>query len=131
MVGETKTSPLRMAMVRSLGIKKEFDRKWVRKLFIFKDMLSAVEEWVVKLKESMMDMKDSVNAAMVMALKEETIATTNAFSILIGELEGELALCRATVRNGVVRATLNSEDVPKLKEFTRTISACDVDNCCG
>ncbi|MFQ6640266.1 hypothetical protein Gotur_014763 [Gossypium turneri] len=66
--------------------------------------------------------------AMMMALKEETIATTKALSTRIEELEEELALCRAAVGKGVSSAALSNEDVPKPKEFVRTRSACDVDN---
>ncbi|MFQ6664360.1 hypothetical protein Gotur_031507 [Gossypium turneri] len=56
---------------------------------------------------------------MMMALKEETMATTRALSTRIEELEGELAL---------FRAALSNEDVPKPKEFVGTRSACNVDN---
>ncbi|KAH1081355.1 hypothetical protein J1N35_021116 [Gossypium stocksii] len=42
--------------------------------------------------------------AMMMALKEETMATTLALSKRIEELEGELASCRAAVGNGVSSA---------------------------
>ena len=66
--------------------------------------------------------------AMIMALKEETMATTRALSTRIEELEGELALCRAVVGKGVANAALDNEDVPKPKEFVGTRSACDVDN---
>ncbi|MFQ6643684.1 hypothetical protein Gotur_017712, partial [Gossypium turneri] len=137
-------------------------------------MLSAVEERVGKLEESMEDAKELGNAlgesiddlreqsrdfvttcltfqrdnvrelldsqrkklterndtleAMMMALKEETMATTRALSTRIEELEGELALCRAAVGKGVSSAALSNEDVPKPKEFVGTRSACDVDN---
>ncbi|MFQ6630602.1 hypothetical protein Gotur_009813 [Gossypium turneri] len=137
-------------------------------------MLSAVEERVGKLEESMEDAKESGNAlgesiddlreqskdfvtmcltsqrdsvqellgyqrkklterndaleAMMMALKEETMATTRALSTRIEELEGELALCRVAVENRVANAALSNDDVPKPKEFVRTRSACDVDN---
>ncbi|MFQ6651857.1 hypothetical protein Gotur_024018 [Gossypium turneri] len=47
---------------------------------------------------------------MMMALKEETMATTRALSTRIEELEGELALCRAAVGNGVANAVLSNED---------------------
>ncbi|MBA0876220.1 hypothetical protein Goshw_020162, partial [Gossypium schwendimanii] len=66
--------------------------------------------------------------AMMMALKEEIMATTRALSTRIEELEGELALCRAAVGKGMANATLSNEDVPKPKEFVGTRSACDVDN---
>ncbi|MFQ6645031.1 hypothetical protein Gotur_019196 [Gossypium turneri] len=65
---------------------------------------------------------------MMMALKEETMAMTRALSTRIEELEGELALCRAAVGNGVANAALSNEDVPKPKEFVGTRSACDVNN---
>ncbi|MBA0852506.1 hypothetical protein Goshw_006158, partial [Gossypium schwendimanii] len=137
-------------------------------------MLSAVEERVGKLEESVEDAKESGNAlgesidylreqsrdfvttcltsqrdnvrelldsqmkklterndafeAMMMALKEETVATTRALSTRIEELEGELALCRAAVGKGVANVALSNEDVPKPKEFVGTRSACDVDN---
>ncbi|MFQ6662985.1 hypothetical protein Gotur_030665, partial [Gossypium turneri] len=65
---------------------------------------------------------------MMMALKEETMATTRALSTRIEELEGELALCRAAVGNRVLSVALSNEDVPKLKEFVGTRSAYDVDN---
>ncbi|KAK8301352.1 hypothetical protein V6Z11_D04G014000 [Gossypium hirsutum] len=66
--------------------------------------------------------------AMMMALKEETMATTRALTTRIEELEGELALCQAAVGKGVANAALSNEDVPKPKEFVGTRSACDVDN---
>ncbi|KAG8491146.1 hypothetical protein CXB51_014332 [Gossypium anomalum] len=63
---------------------------------------------------------------MVVDLKEETIATMMALSTRIEKLEGELALCQATVGKGVSSAALNNEDV--LKKFVGTRFACDVDN---
>ncbi|MFQ6658942.1 hypothetical protein Gotur_028017 [Gossypium turneri] len=48
--------------------------------------------------------------AMMMALKEETMATTRALSTRIEVLEGELALYRAAVGKGVANAALNNED---------------------
>ncbi|MFQ6655984.1 hypothetical protein Gotur_026285, partial [Gossypium turneri] len=66
--------------------------------------------------------------AMMMALKEETMATTRALSTRIEELEGELALCQVAVGNGVTNAVLSNEDVPNLKEFVGIRFACDVDN---
>ncbi|KAK5839586.1 hypothetical protein PVK06_008391 [Gossypium arboreum] len=66
--------------------------------------------------------------AMIMALKEETIATKMALSTRIDELEGELAWCRVAVGKGVSSVALSNEDVPKLKELLGTRSACDVDN---
>ncbi|KAH1081943.1 hypothetical protein J1N35_021704 [Gossypium stocksii] len=65
---------------------------------------------------------------MVMALKEETMATIMALSTRIEELKEELALCRAAVWKRVSGATLSDEDVPKSKEFVGIRSACDVDN---
>ncbi|MFQ6626344.1 hypothetical protein Gotur_005960 [Gossypium turneri] len=56
------------------------------------------------------------------------MATTRALSTRIEEFEGELALCRAAVGKGVANVALSNEDVPKLKEFVGTRSACDVDN---
>ncbi|MBA0875188.1 hypothetical protein Goshw_027619 [Gossypium schwendimanii] len=137
-------------------------------------MLSAIEERVGKLKESMEDAKVSNNAlgesiedlreqsrdfvtmcltfqrdsvqklldsqrkklternnalkAMMMALKEETMATMRVLSTIIEELEGELALCRVAVGKGVANATLSNEDVPKPKNFVGTRFARDVDN---
>ncbi|MBA0756121.1 hypothetical protein Gogos_020081 [Gossypium gossypioides] len=44
---------------------------------------------------------------MVKALKEETMATTMAFSIRIEEFEGELALCRAAMGKGVSSAVFS------------------------
>ncbi|MFQ6665854.1 hypothetical protein Gotur_032434 [Gossypium turneri] len=66
--------------------------------------------------------------AMMMALKEETMATTRALSIRIEELEGELALYRAAAGKEVSSVALSNEDVPKPKEFVGTRSACDMDN---
>ncbi|MFQ6640639.1 hypothetical protein Gotur_014957 [Gossypium turneri] len=56
------------------------------------------------------------------------MATTKALSARIEELEGELALCRATMGKIVSSAALSNKDVPKPKEFVGTRSACDVDN---
>ncbi|MBA0743095.1 hypothetical protein Gogos_005814 [Gossypium gossypioides] len=121
--------------------KEEFEQRWDKKSL--RGMLSAVEERVCKLEESIENAKESNNAlgesiddlreqyrdfvtmcltsnrdsiqelldsqrkklternnaleAMVIALKEETMATTMALSTRIDELEGELALCRAIV----------------------------------
>ncbi|MFQ6626343.1 hypothetical protein Gotur_005960 [Gossypium turneri] len=47
---------------------------------------------------------------MMMALKEETMATTRALSTRIEEFEGELALCRAAVGKGVANVALSNED---------------------
>ncbi|MBA0670568.1 hypothetical protein Goklo_024956, partial [Gossypium klotzschianum] len=57
---------------------------------------------------------------MMMALKEEIMATMMALSTRIEELEGELALCRAVVGKRVLNAVLSNEDVPKPKEFVGT-----------
>ncbi|MBA0636020.1 hypothetical protein Godav_024757 [Gossypium davidsonii] len=93
--------------------KEEFEQRWTKKSL--REMLSAVEECVGKLEESIENAKgDSVqelldsqkkklternNAleAIMIALKEETIATTRALNTRIEELEGELALCRTVV----------------------------------
>ncbi|MBA0670457.1 hypothetical protein Goklo_029027 [Gossypium klotzschianum] len=129
--------------------KEELKQMWARKSL--REMLSAVEERVGKLEESMEDAKeDSVQElldsqrkklmkrtdafeTMMMALKEETMATMKALSARIEELGGELALCRATVGKGVPSAVLSNKDVlkkdvPKPKEFVGTRSAYDVDN---
>ncbi|KAK5824749.1 hypothetical protein PVK06_019533 [Gossypium arboreum] len=58
--------------------------------------------------------------AIVKALKEETMATTLALNTRIEELEGELALCRAAMGEGVSSAALSNEYIPKLKEFVGT-----------
>ncbi|MBA0629272.1 hypothetical protein Godav_023856 [Gossypium davidsonii] len=78
---------------------------------VLREMLSAVEDCVSKLEESMEDAKeDSMQKlldsqrkkltkrndaleAMMMTLKGKTMATTRALSTRIEELEGELALC--------------------------------------
>ncbi|MBA0575528.1 hypothetical protein Golob_024565 [Gossypium lobatum] len=65
---------------------------------------------------------------MVLALKQETMATTKALNTRIKELEGELALCRAATGEGVSSVALSYEDVPKPKEFLGIMSAYDVDN---
>ncbi|MBA0570909.1 hypothetical protein Golob_004509 [Gossypium lobatum] len=72
--------------------------------------------------------KNDALEAMVMALKEETMATMMALSTRIEELEVKLDLCRAAVGERVSSVTVNDEDVPKLKEFVGTKSACNVDN---
>ncbi|MFQ6632127.1 hypothetical protein Gotur_008687 [Gossypium turneri] len=106
--------------------REEFKQRWAKKSL--KEMLSTVEEHVGKLEESMEDAKednvrelldsqrkklternDALEATM-MALKEETMATTRALSRRIEELEGELALCRAAVGKGVSSAALSNED---------------------
>ncbi|MBA0647869.1 hypothetical protein Goklo_015679 [Gossypium klotzschianum] len=104
-------------------------------------MLSTVEERMGKLEESMGDAKESHNAlgeriddlkklkerndaieTMVMALKEEIIATTKALNTRIEKLDGELALCQTVVGKRVSNTVLSYEDVPKLKEFVGTRS---------
>ncbi|MFQ6620844.1 hypothetical protein Gotur_002103 [Gossypium turneri] len=65
---------------------------------------------------------------MVMALKEETIATTMTLSTRIKELEGELALCQETVRERMSSVVFSYEDVSKPKEFVGTRSACNMVN---
>ncbi|KAK5824608.1 hypothetical protein PVK06_019389 [Gossypium arboreum] len=64
--------------------------------------------------------KKNALEAMMMALKEETMATTRALSTRIEELEVELALCRATVGERVSSATFSIEDITKLKQFVGT-----------
>ncbi|MBA0574829.1 hypothetical protein Golob_024486, partial [Gossypium lobatum] len=128
-------------------LREEFEQMWARKSL--REMFSAFEECVGKLKESMEDTKESDNTlgesiddlrekklterndaleTMMMALKEETMAMKRALSTRIEELEGELALCRAVVGKGMVKAAFNNKDVPKPKEFVGTRSAYDVDN---
>ncbi|MBA0574934.1 hypothetical protein Golob_007029 [Gossypium lobatum] len=127
--------------------KVEFEQRWARKSL--REMLSAVEERVGKLEESMEDAKESDNAigesienlreknlkkrnnaleAMVKVLKEETMATTMALSTRIEKLEGELPLCRAAVGKGVSSVALIYKDAPKPKELVGTRFACGVDN---
>ncbi|MFQ6641625.1 hypothetical protein Gotur_016509 [Gossypium turneri] len=102
--------------------REEFEQRWARKSL--REMLSAVEERVGKLEESVEDVKeDNVRVlldsqrkklterndaleAMMMALKEETMTTTRALSIRIKELEGELALWG----QGSVKCSTTSED---------------------
>ncbi|KAK5836430.1 hypothetical protein PVK06_012218 [Gossypium arboreum] len=104
---------------------KEQSRDYV-KMFLDSTM-DKVNELFDSHKDKLSDRNDALEA-MLMALKEETMATTLALSTRIEELEGELALCRAAVGEGVSSAALSSEYVPKLKEFVGTRSACDVDN---
>ncbi|MBA0878860.1 hypothetical protein Goshw_020767 [Gossypium schwendimanii] len=72
--------------------------------------------------------KNDALEVMMMALKEETMATTRTLSTRIEELEGELGLYRAAMGKGVANVAFSNEDVPKPKEFVGTRSACDVDN---
>ncbi|MFQ6630596.1 hypothetical protein Gotur_009813 [Gossypium turneri] len=87
----------------------------------------SVQELLGYQRKKLTERNDALEA-MMMALKEETMATTRALSTRIEELEGELALCRVAVENRVANAALSNDDVPKPKEFVRTRSACDVDN---
>ncbi|MFQ6645029.1 hypothetical protein Gotur_019196, partial [Gossypium turneri] len=89
--------------------------------------MDKVNELFNSHKDKLSERNDALEA-MMMALKEETMAMTRALSTRIEELEGELALCRAAVGNGVANAALSNEDVPKPKEFVGTRSACDVNN---
>ncbi|XP_052483730.1 uncharacterized protein LOC128039297 [Gossypium raimondii] len=89
--------------------------------------MDKVNELFNSHRDKLSDRNDALEA-MMMALKEETVATTRALSTRIEELEGELALCQAAVGKGVANAALSNEDVPKPKEFVGTRSACDVDN---
>ncbi|MBA0673408.1 hypothetical protein Goklo_023957 [Gossypium klotzschianum] len=103
--------------------KEEFEQRWARRSL--RGTLSAVEELVRKLEGSMEDIKkahrdkllerNNALEAMMMALKEETMATTRALSTRIEELEGELALYRAAAGKGVSSVALSNEDVPKPK----------------
>ncbi|MBA0828198.1 hypothetical protein Goarm_012905 [Gossypium armourianum] len=83
--------------------KEEFEQRWARKSL--REILSAVQERVGKLEESMEDLKESDNA--------------------LGESIGD---SREQSREGVSSEAFSNEDVPKLKEFVGTRSACDVDN---
>ncbi|MFQ6647521.1 hypothetical protein Gotur_021796 [Gossypium turneri] len=89
--------------------------------------MDKVNELFNSHRDKLLERNDPLEA-MMMALKEETMATTRALSTRIEELEGELALCRAAVGKGVSSAALSNEDVPKPKEFVRIRSACNVDN---
>ncbi|MBA0575050.1 hypothetical protein Golob_025020, partial [Gossypium lobatum] len=110
-----------------------------RKASRLRGLLSALEDRVVTLKDSMRDVNeriDDVDDRLIDGLQTmneqsrdfETIATTMALSTRIEDLEGELALCRTAVGKRVSSATLSNEDVSKPKEFMRTRSVCDVDN---
>ncbi|KAH1123114.1 hypothetical protein J1N35_006274 [Gossypium stocksii] len=94
---------------------------WAKKLIPFKEILSAVEECMDSQRKKLTERNDALKA-MVMTLKEETMATIMTLNIRIEELEGELALCQATVGGRMSSATLSYEDVLKLKEFVRTRS---------
>ncbi|KAH1092289.1 hypothetical protein J1N35_019546 [Gossypium stocksii] len=60
-------------------------------------------------------------AAMMMALKEETMATTLALSKRVEELEGELVLCRVAVVNGVSSAALKKDKLGSSKSEKRGV----------
>ncbi|MBA0878861.1 hypothetical protein Goshw_020767 [Gossypium schwendimanii] len=64
--------------------------------------------------------KNDALEVMMMALKEETMATTRTLSTRIEELEGELGLYRAAMGKGVANVAFSNEDVPKPKEFVGT-----------
>ncbi|MBA0651192.1 hypothetical protein Goklo_018547 [Gossypium klotzschianum] len=81
----------------------------------------SVQELLDSQKKKLTERNDTLEA-MIMALKEETMATTKALSTRIDELEGELALCRATVGKRVSNAALSIEDVLKPKEFMGTMT---------
>ncbi|MFQ6668222.1 hypothetical protein Gotur_033952 [Gossypium turneri] len=121
--------------------KEEFEQRWARKSL--RETLSAVEERVGKLEGSMEDVNmDKVNElfnshrdklserndaleAMMMALKEETMATTRTLSTKIEELNGELALCRAAwgkewqMQHSVTRIGWKTTSVPKVSWMMR------------
>ncbi|MFQ6629151.1 hypothetical protein Gotur_008266 [Gossypium turneri] len=104
---------------------KEQSRDYVK--MSLDSTIDKVNELFNSHRDKLSERNDALEA-MMMALKEETMATTRALSTRIEELEGELALCRAAVGNGVANVALSNEDVPKLKEFVGTWSGCDVDN---
>ncbi|MBA0670006.1 hypothetical protein Goklo_024160 [Gossypium klotzschianum] len=56
----------------------------------------SVQELLDSQRKKLTERNDALEA-MMLALKEETMATTRALSTKIEELDGELALCRATV----------------------------------
>ncbi|MFQ6630504.1 hypothetical protein Gotur_009118, partial [Gossypium turneri] len=89
--------------------------------------MDKVNELFKSHRDKLSERNDALEA-MMMALKEEIMATMRALSTRIEELEGELALCGAAVGNGVENTALSNEDVPKPKEFVGTRSTCDVDN---
>ncbi|MBA0587256.1 hypothetical protein Gorai_000388 [Gossypium raimondii] len=67
-------------------------------------------------RNKLMERNDALEP-MVMALKEETMATMRVLNTRIEELEGELTLYRTFMDSGVSNATLNSKvDVLKPKE---------------
>ncbi|MBA0556443.1 hypothetical protein Golob_026544 [Gossypium lobatum] len=93
-----------------------------------KDSVDAIDGCIDNKGENKQTKRNNALETMVMALKEETMAKAKALNTRVEELEGELALCRAVMGNGVASASLNYEDVSKLKEFMGTSSTCDVDN---
>ncbi|KAG8477100.1 hypothetical protein CXB51_030729 [Gossypium anomalum] len=104
---------------------KEQSRDYVK--MSLDSAMDKVNELIDLHKDKLSDRNDAIEA-MLRALREETMATTLALSTRIEELEGELALCRAAVEEGVPSAALSNEYVPKPKEFVGTRSAYDVDN---
>ncbi|MFQ6643682.1 hypothetical protein Gotur_017712 [Gossypium turneri] len=113
------------ALGESIDDLREQSRDFVTTCLTFQR--DNVRELLDSQRKKLTERNDTLEA-MMMALKEETMATTRALSTRIEELEGELALCRAAVGKGVSSAALSNEDVPKPKEFVGTRSACDVDN---
>ncbi|MFQ6659744.1 hypothetical protein Gotur_028517 [Gossypium turneri] len=89
--------------------------------------MGKVNELFNSHRDKLSERNDTLEALM-MALKEETMATMMVLSTRIEELEVELALCQAAVGEGVSSVALNNEDVLESKEFVGTRSACDVDN---
>ncbi|KAK8263617.1 hypothetical protein V6Z12_D12G053800 [Gossypium hirsutum] len=104
---------------------KEQSRDYVK--MSLDSTMDKVNELFNSHRDKLLERNDALEA-MMMALKEETMATTKALNTRIEELEGELALCQAAVGKGVANEALSNEDVPKSKEFVGTRSACDVDN---
>ncbi|KAG8496826.1 hypothetical protein CXB51_008045 [Gossypium anomalum] len=104
---------------------KEQSRDYVK--MSLDSTMDKVNELFNSHKDKLSERNDALEA-MVVALNEETMATTMALSTSIEELEGDLALCQAAIGKGGSNAALSNEDVPKPKEFVGTRSACDVDN---
>ncbi|MBA0700698.1 hypothetical protein Goari_020575 [Gossypium aridum] len=96
---------------------KEQSRDYVK--MSFDSTMDKVNELFISHKDKLSKRNDALEA-MVMALKEETMATTMALSTRIKELEVELALCQATVGERVSSAALTNKDVLKPKEFVGT-----------
>ncbi|MBA0636909.1 hypothetical protein Godav_022065 [Gossypium davidsonii] len=76
----------------------------------------SVQELLDSQRKKLTERNDALKA-MMMALKEETMATTRALSTRIEELEEELALCQVAVGKGVANVALSNGDFPKPKEF--------------